>query len=132
MKKYLFVIVVSILGLSLAGSISVSAANSCKPEKVGGVTIECPPTGDVDVTTGDTKGIEETVGGAVGYVMWAVGVVSVIMIVIGGIMYATASGDEAKTAKARKIIIGALVGLAVAILAYTITYFVMDQIRKTP
>jgi hypothetical protein len=70
--------------------------------------------------------------GAVGTItsiaMWAVGVVSVIVIVIAGISYATAQGDESKTKKARQAILGGLIGLAVALLAFTITSFVANQL----
>jgi hypothetical protein len=60
--------------------------------------------------------------------MYIVGIVSVIMIIAGGISYATAAGDEAKTKKARKMIVGALIGLVFAILAWTLTNFVLSAL----
>lgn len=50
----------------------------------------------------------------------AVVVVSILIMIWGGVMYATAAGDEGKTSKARKAIIGAIVGLIVGLLAPTI------------
>lgn len=50
--------------------------------------------------------------------------VSIIIMIWGGVLYATAAGDEAKTAKARKAIIGAIIGLIVGLLAPTIVNWV--------
>jgi hypothetical protein len=60
--------------------------------------------------------------------MYIVGIIAVIMIIAGGIMYATAAGDEAKTKKARTAIVGGLIGLAFAILAWTLVNFVFVSI----
>lgn len=42
---------------------------------------------------------------------------SVVILIWGGVLYATAAGDEAKVSKARKAIIGAVIGLIVGLLA---------------
>jgi hypothetical protein len=44
--------------------------------------------------------------------------------IYGGVMYATAAGDEGKTSKARKAIIGAVIGLLVGLLAPTVVQFI--------
>jgi cytochrome bd-type quinol oxidase subunit 2 len=56
--------------------------------------------------------------------MYVVGIVSVLVIVISGITYATAQGDESKTKKARQGILGGLIGLAIALLAFTLTNWI--------
>ena len=50
--------------------------------------------------------------------------VSVVIMIYGGVMYATAAGDEAKTSKARKAIIGAVIGLLVGLLAPTVVHWI--------
>ena len=50
----------------------------------------------------------------------AVAGISIIILIIGGLMYATAAGDEQKVARARKAMIGAIIGLIVGLLAPTI------------
>ena len=50
--------------------------------------------------------------------------ISVVIMIWGGVMYATAAGDERKTAKARKAIIGAIIGLVVGLLAPTIVNYI--------
>lgn len=58
----------------------------------------------------------------------AVVAVSIIILIWGGILYATAAGDEQKTSKARKAIIGAIIGLLVGLLAPAIVNYITGQI----
>jgi hypothetical protein len=112
-------------GGSGSGSGSGSTASTCKASDIDNLSGCVGDPSQAQVDTG-SKGMDvgTVVGEAISYVMWVVGIVSVVMIIIGGIQYATASGDESKTTKARKIIIGAIVGLSLAVLAYTITWFI--------
>jgi cytochrome bd-type quinol oxidase subunit 2 len=105
---------------------ATNSAPSCG-QTYGGVTINCPDEKPID-TGSSGKDAGATVTQIISYVMWIIGVVSVLMVIIGGIMYASAAGDESKTAKARKVIIGAVVGLAITLLAFTITTFINSQI----
>lgn len=57
----------------------------------------------------------------------AVGVVSVILIIYAGIMYATAAGDAGKVARAKQIIVGAIIGLIITIAAASIAAFVKSK-----
>lgn len=58
----------------------------------------------------------------------AVVVISVIVLIWGGILYSTAAGDERKTGKARKAIIGAIIGLIVGLLAPSIVDFIITSL----
>lgn len=62
----------------------------------------------------------------VNLLLYALGVIAVIMIVIGGIRYATSDGDSAKLKSARDTILYSVVGLVIGLLAYTIVNFVID------
>ena len=55
------------------------------------------------------------------------GVIAVVVIVIAGITYSTAMGDAGKLAKAKKMLLYAIVGLVVVLLAFTIVNFVLDS-----
>jgi hypothetical protein len=59
--------------------------------------------------------------------LFIVGVISVIMIIIGGIMYSTSAGDSGAVTKAKNTIMFAVVGLVVAFLAFAIVNWVIDQ-----
>lgn len=56
------------------------------------------------------------------------GALSVLIIVIAALQYVLSAGDAQKVAKAKDAIIYALVGLVVAILAYSIVAFVLDGV----
>jgi len=55
------------------------------------------------------------------------GITCVIVIVVAGFMFVTASGDASLIKKAREMLIGALIGLLVVILAFAITGFVLGR-----
>lgn len=72
----------------------------------------------------DDKTIMGTVEGLIAVVMSVVGIVAVGVIVYGGFTYVTSTGDAAKAAKAKNIIIYGVVGMIVALLSWTIVHFV--------
>ena len=57
-----------------------------------------------------------------------VGIISVAVIVIGGITFATSQGDTAKTTKAKNTILYGIVGLIIALLAFAIVNFVLKSV----
>jgi len=59
-----------------------------------------------------------------------VGVVSVIMIIIGGLKYITSGGDSGNVSGAKNTILYAIIGLVVVALAQVIVRFVLE--RATP
>ena len=59
--------------------------------------------------------------------LFIIGAVAVVMIVWGGFKYVTSRGESADVTSAKNTILYAVVGLIVAILAYAIVDFVIDQ-----
>jgi len=59
--------------------------------------------------------------------LYAIGIISVIMIIIGGIKYTTSNGDSGQITSAKNTILYAVVGLVVALLAFAIVNFVVSQ-----
>ncbi|MDR2524316.1 MAG: pilin [Candidatus Nomurabacteria bacterium] len=73
------------------------------------------------------KGIDNVWGFAttiIGWVLIAVGIICVVFIIIGGIKYATSGGDSEKVKSAKNTLLYAIIGLAVALLAYLIVNLV--------
>jgi hypothetical protein len=56
--------------------------------------------------------------------IWTVGIAALLMITIGGFMYMTSAGNTASAGTAKKIITDALLGLGMALLAYTVLYII--------
>lgn len=60
--------------------------------------------------------------------LFFVGVACVIMIIYSGVQYITSAGDTSKTKKATQTMIYAIVGLVIAVMAYAIIWFVLNNI----
>ena len=71
------------------------------------------------------KGLIKTV---VNVLLWAVGALSVIMIIFSGFRYITSAGDTSKTKSAQSTLIYSVVGLIVAIMAWAIVNMVINRL----
>lgn len=69
-----------------------------------------------------------TVKNVINMLLFIVGIVAVISIIIGGIMYTTSNGDQGNVKKAKDTIMYAVIGLVVAILAFAIVTFVVASV----
>jgi ABC-type Fe3+ transport system permease subunit len=61
--------------------------------------------------------------------LFVLGIIAVIMIVIGGIRYATSGGDSSQIQAAKNTILYSVVGLVVAIMSYAIVNFVLARFQ---
>ena len=72
------------------------------------------------------QGFSNTIATVVTILSWVVGIVSIIMILVGGLKYITSGGDSNKVGAAKGTIIYALIGLAIAGLAQVLVHFVLS------
>ena len=127
MKIFTKILTAGILMIGLLGVFTpaVSAANGidiCSNGNENSVYCKNKGSGETQV-----NGIIKTI---VEVLLTAVGAISIIMIVIGGILFALSSGDAQKAAKARSTILYAVVGLIVSVFASAIVNFVFDGFNK--
>lgn len=78
--------------------------------------------------TQDDKKLMNTVVTILNVVIGAVGIITVAMIVIGGVFYTTSIGDAAKTKRAMHTILYGIVGLVICLLAFAIVNFVLSSV----
>lgn len=87
----------------------------------------------LDCTNPETEGcITSPATTITSTIQWAVaiaGVVAVIFVIYGGVLYITSSGEPGKTKKAKDTIIYSIIGLIVVALAEVITAFVTNIIN---
>lgn len=76
-----------------------------------------------------TLQVDDIVLAVVNWLLFAVGVISVVMLIVGGIKYATSAGDSNKVTSAKNTIMYAIIGLAVAVLAFAIVGFVTNTLN---
>ena len=68
---------------------------------------------------------------ALNLLIGAAAVVCVAVLIFSGIMYITASGDEAKIEKATKSLTYAIVGLVIAFIAVLLVQFVLKNVLQS-
>lgn len=121
-RKFLIIIGL-VAGLSVAAAAPVSAADvfpACKGQNSSAV---CSSRDSNDIT--GSNGIFKRV---VNVLLFITGAVAVIMIVVGGLRYVISGGDSSAVNSAKNTILYAIVGLVLAIFAYAIVNFVIDEL----
>ena len=63
-------------------------------------------------------------------IIFVVGMVAVIMIILGGVNYATSQGDPGKVKKGKDTIMYGIIGLVISILAFAIVNFVLQALQN--
>jgi hypothetical protein len=115
--------VLMVLALGFAATLPASAAvdafPTCNP---GDTSVVCKATEDKLFGAGSLwNNILETF-------TFIIGGISVLVIIVGGIRYITSGGDQAGITAAKNTILYAVIGLVVAMLAYSIVHFVISNI----
>lgn len=85
-------------------------------------------TGIENASVGDEDALVLAVTNAL---LFIIGAISVIMIIVGGIRYVISNGVADKITGAKNTILYAVIGLAIALLAYAIVNFVLNKIIAT-
>ncbi len=125
MKKSIISIAImtcAVFGASVLSTASLSGSVSAQVSK----GIDTATTSEMQGKSIDGKdGLIKTV---VNILLWAVGILSVIMIIFSGFRYITSSGDASKTKSAQSTLIYSVVGLIVAIMAWAIVNMVIKRL----
>jgi len=83
----------------------------------GGTTADTLGTSGSITTTGD---LVTKIMDLINWVAWFVGLAAVVMGLYAGILFITAAGDATKVTTARNILLYSIVGIAVAVLAFSL------------
>lgn len=114
--------------LLVAGMVALVPSGDAYAQIDNGINggIQSTNTGNVPTAINGQDGL---IAKIVNVLLFVIGIISVIMIIVGGIRYATSNGDANSVTAAKNTILYAIVGLVVAIFAYAIVTFVVDQIK---
>jgi len=74
--------------------------------------------------------LTQAIGSLIKAVLAFIGVILLILMIYGGFLWMTAQGEDDKVKKAKKILLDAIVGVFIVIFAYTLTWFIIDQVSK--
>lgn len=94
-----------------------------------GANLEAP--GSTTACATDTgTGVNGIVNTVITVFSWVVGVVSVIMIIVGGFKYVTSGGESSGVTSAKNTILYAIVGLIIVAIAQVVVKFVLSNVNK--
>ena len=119
MKKAILAIVCAIALLGVT-AVPVFAADACDYCKGDNCEIICKK-GQKEADA------ENMVGKILQTVFGIIGVIAVIVIIIGGIMYTTSQGDSTKLSTAKNTILYAAIGLIISLLSFAIVTFIIQS-----
>ena len=113
---------------TVATIIAVFLPLAAKAQDLGG--------GLLDETAGDQAGyskmpIELLVGNIISIALGILGLIFLVLTVYGGYIWMIARGDEAKVEKAKETMTNSVIGLAIVLGAYAITYFVVSGLTQS-
>ncbi|MBF8280518.1 MAG: hypothetical protein HW383_291 [Candidatus Magasanikbacteria bacterium] len=97
-------------------------------------TLEADITGQLGAVQsktglGDTP-LAETIGSIIRAALTLLGVILIVLIVYAGFLWMTAAGESEKIESAKKILKGAIIGMAITLSAYALTNFVVTNLVK--
>ncbi|MEO7904846.1 MAG: pilin [Candidatus Saccharimonadales bacterium] len=108
------------VALPATDSSAIKVFEGCKGNSSQAVCEASKKEGDKQVS-GIAKKVINTM-------LYLLGIISVIMIVVGGIRYTTSTGDSSRIKASKDTIMYAIVGLVVALMAYSIVNFVVGRL----
>ena len=122
MKKWKQIVVSCAMLIGIGGLVSFT-------EPVGAINVfdQCQASSDTAVCASKDDSAGGMVKIVINTLLVILGMISIIMIVIGGVRYTISGGNSSHTKEARETIIYSVVGLVVAIMSFTIVNFVIGR-----
>lgn len=87
--------------------------------------------GESEARQMETEGfLGSTAGAVINVFLGLLGLIFLILILYGGVLWMTAAGNEERVKKATQVIERAVIGLIIVAMAYGITYFVLRAVTN--
>lgn len=119
--------VLSFSGLAVLSTASAYAADSAAKTAVcEGIGATGSGGNGCDPAASEST-VKTLIANIINIFSWVAGIVSVIMIILGGFKYITSGGDSAGITSAKNTILYAIVGLVIVALAQVIVRFVVGK-----
>jgi type IV secretory pathway VirB2 component (pilin) len=82
---------------------------------------------EIDSLDGTPSSLGDVIPNITNTLLTAAGIIAVIMIIVGGLMYSLSAGDSKKAGTAKDTILYAVIGLVITLLAGAIVNFVLGR-----
>lgn len=120
-KKFISVTVSIIICVLLAANIAFAQSS------MADILTAAGETGAGFSKTTETS-ISEYIGSIIQYLLSFLGVIFICLIIYGGFLWMTARGESEQITKAKDIVISSVIGVAIVVSAYTLTYYILANI----
>lgn len=133
MKKILKMAIIPAVALTVGLVSAPTFAADCAPGTTGLKNANSCAKGVQEANGGPTNlfdGDSPIFTTAINIMLFIIGILSVIMLIYGGIRYVLSSGDSGAVTNAKNTIMYAIIGLVISILAYAIVNFVISSITS--
>lgn len=116
---------------ALAATTAIAAASAIPAVTFAQGTLNANDLGvgaignDIKLGSGDVR---QTAARIINVALGFLGIISVIIVLIGGFKYMVSGGSDDKTSEAKKLITSGIIGLAIILSAWAITSFVIGQL----
>lgn len=131
MKNFFLLFVMIVLSGASVATTGVVAAGPDIGLEAGGLTQKTAEGGGYSAADASDTALSQTVGRIAAIVFSLTGTIFFVLTVVAGVMWMTAGGNDEKLEKARKILSAAVIGLTIALMGYSITFFVNRGIRQS-
>ena len=131
--KLLLTSLITLIGLNaalLAPIATVKAATTTTNGLTCGTQLDLNTDGECAVDTTKAGKVNDTLTKVVRLFEIIVGIVSVIMIIFGGLKYITSGGETGGVKKAKDTILYAVIGLVVVAISESIVQFVLQRFNS--
>jgi hypothetical protein len=132
MKKFYL----TLLSLAILTNLAYFALTPLVSQATTGVEVDMrtqlEPVRQVYAPDEDVTGatFARTIARIVQVILGFLGVIFLVLVLYAGFLWMTAAGNEEKIKKAKDIMIAAVIGVAIILSAYAITYFVIDNLLR--
>lgn len=120
----LIILVVLFIGFNFGLLTQIALANTSGAQEAALQGLK-ETAGEAKLTEGE---LSTTLGAVIGVVLSFLGIILVIIVVYGGMLWMTAGGNPDSVSKARHMIIEGIIGLIICLSAYTLSRYVVDKI----
>lgn len=126
MKQKIKLILLFVLPLAIAALPLISFGAS--PIESGLSQISQPFGGGSGLTR--ARSVQELIVAVINIMLFFAGIIAVLFIILGGYWYITSAGNDEQAEKGRKALTNAVIGLAIAGLAYVIVNAVVGTLQR--
>jgi len=119
-----------LLGIATLVGVMAIAPMLAAPVQAQGDPFGFQPVGDTTVLSNTNEDARIIIVRLINFALSFLGLIAVILILWGGFKWMTAGGNDDQVGEAKKIIIAAVIGLAIIMSAYAITQFFVNALSS--